>query len=94
MSNPAAILAPSGQPSHIEVRWNPPSKGPFFGWTDYAGDPSTVRIDDIVAVVRDQRTNKFVVILRSTQFCPSIQDVDAFRLMRERLNWTSSNPLE
>lgn len=93
MSNPAAILAPSGQPSRIDITWTPPSKGAFFGWTDYLGDPATVRIDDIAAVVRDSNNGKFAIILRNCPFAPSIQDADAFRLMREKLNWTSSNPL-
>lgn len=64
----------------------PKGMSPFFGWIDPAGDPCTVRVEAIQAVLRDARTKRMVLLLENTPHAPALEDVDAMRLMR-RMGW-------
>lgn len=66
-----------------------PHKGsPCFGYFDNQGDPVTLRVESIVALARDARTGRFVVVLSGAGFAPAMRDEDAHRLMR-RLGWST-----
>jgi hypothetical protein len=71
----------------------PDDSNKFFGWIDFAGDPNTIRYEDIVGMVRDTRSMKMTVILKNCQYAPQISDTDAFRLMR-RMGWKSDSVIK
>lgn len=82
------IVSATGAPVTGPATYEPPKgSSPFFGWVDAAGDPSSVRYDDITALLRDSRSGRFVMLIRQTQFVPQISDRDAERLMK-RMGWT------
>lgn len=90
----AKLLDGSGAPvsrQDLDSRWSgvvaPKGSHPFFGWTDLAGDPVTVRVDAIAALTRDARNGQYVVILQNSVASPYLRDVDALRLMK-RLGWS------
>jgi hypothetical protein len=84
----AAIVGPSGAPAAGPSTYEPPkgSSG-FFGWVDIAADPCSIRFDDIIAVLRNQQTGRFMILLRNCPLTPTISDRDAERLMK-RMGWT------
>jgi hypothetical protein len=90
IENNTLILNATGAPAPSS-RWErfqpPKGSSPFFGWIDAAGDPNTVRLESIVTVAKDQRTGRWGIILSGCGMIPTIDEQNAFRLMR-RMGWT------
>lgn len=91
MSRTSEILDPRGVPTTFMRSALEPPKGssPWFGWIDPAGDPCSVKMDTISAVVRDARSGRFIILLQNTNMVPALSDEDAMRLMK-RFGWTET----
>ena len=72
---------------------DPPGAGsPWFGWIDHLGQPLTIRIDSIQAVIpKDERT--FNVVLANSGIV-AIRVEDAARLLKGKLGWRERSQIE